>query len=120
MFDLMARVIDRFGWPGGTVILVFIFVEAHGTPSQKHEIIDMLIHPDSPGGRAIALLVLLTSGIFVAQHHYWKRKMKTMQKEIDRLAEWKTQHQQERIPVDLHHTQRTVTKAAKMAPARKG
>jgi hypothetical protein len=120
MFDLMARVIDRFGWPGGTVILVFIFVEVHGTPSQKHEIIDMLIHPDSPGGRAIALLVLLTSGIFVAQHHYWKQKLRTMQKEIDRLAEWKTQHQQERMPVDLHHTERTVPKAAKMAPARKG
>lgn len=116
----MARVIDRFGWPGGTVLLLFTFVETHGSAEQKREIIEMLIHPDSPGGRAIGFLVLLTSGIFVAQHNYWKRKMKTMQEEIDRLAEWKSQYQQELLPVKLHHTQKLAVNAAKMEPVRKG
>jgi hypothetical protein len=112
VFDLFARAIDRFGWPGGTVLLLFTFTELHGTDQQKHEIIDMLIHPDSPGGRAIGILVLLVTGIFVAQHHYWKRKMQAAQQEIRRLAEWKTEHQQKLIPVDLHHTAKTGPKAA--------
>ncbi len=104
LFSLCARAIDRFGWPGGTVILGFIFVEMHGTKQQKQEIVEMLIHPDSPGGQAIGLLVLVTSGVFVAQHYYWKRKFRTLELEKDRLATWKTEHQQKRIPVPLHHT----------------
>lgn len=116
----MARAIDRFGWPGGTVILIFTFVEVHSSSEQKREIIEMLIHPDSPGGRAIGLLVLLTSGIFIAQHNYWKRKMKTMQHEIDRLAEWKSQYQQELLPVELHHTQEFAVNVSEMESVGKG
>jgi hypothetical protein len=111
VFDLVARVVDRFGWPGGTVLLLFTFVEMHGTDPQKHEIIDMLIHPDSPGGRSIGIIVLLVAGIFVAQHHYWKRKMRAAQLEIARLAEWKSEYQQTLIPVDLHHTARVTLSA---------
>lgn len=120
VFDLTARAIDRFGWPGGTVLLLIVFIELHATDAQKHEIIDMLIHPDSPGGRAIAFLVVVTATIFVAQHHYWKRKLEAAQREIVRLAEWKTQHQQKQLPVELHHTGRPALEEPQRAQEREG
>lgn len=107
--NLFARAIDRFGWPGGAVLILFGFVEVHGTDKQKHEIIDMLIHPDSPGGKAIGLLVLLATGIFIAQHYYWKRRLSVIEAENERLAKWKSAHQQKLIPVDLTHTRHAGT-----------
>lgn len=119
-FQLAAKCIDRFGWPGGTLVLAYVFVERHATTQQKQEIIEMVIHPGSPGAGRLGMLLLLFGAIFYAQHLLCAKRVQTMQREIDRLAEWKTQHQQAPLPSPLHHTGKATSKAASHKEGGKG
>jgi hypothetical protein len=48
---VIAGLVDRFGWPGAGLVLVYIFVERHATPTQKQELIHkFLLSPDLPDG----------------------------------------------------------------------
>lgn len=103
-FEVLATAIDRFGWPGAAVILVYIFIERYASLAQKRELIDLLLHPHQKGAQAFLLLLILGSGVFGAQHYYWKKRDLAKDAEIKRLADWKTRHQQRQIPAPLHHT----------------
>jgi hypothetical protein len=108
-FEVMATAIDRFGWPGTMVALVFFFVEQNGSLEQKREFITLMLHPGASGSGSF--LVLLAGGVltFAAQHYVWKKRDAVKNDEIRRLSEWKTQHQQKQIPTKLHHSRKTIT-----------
>lgn len=105
VFEVVASGIDRFGWPGAVFIVVYVFVERHATLSQKREFINLLLRPHQRGTQAFLVLLILGAAVFLAQHYHWKKREAAKDKEIKRLADWKTQHQQRQIPADLHHTQ---------------
>lgn len=104
--DVLLRLVDRFGWPGAVFILGYLFVERHGTTAQKQEIIDRFILGKGISDlyQVIVLGVLFLIVVF-AQRYYYKKRERILQREIDRLAEWKSAHQEANIAADLHHTQ---------------
>jgi len=105
MLDLVAKLVDRFGWPGAFVILGYAFIERNATPAQKQRMIDTFVFGDGLDG-AYPLIALGIAGlmIFLAQREIYARRQRVMQHEIDRLASWKSAHQQNVLPVDLNHT----------------
>jgi hypothetical protein len=103
-FEVLATGIDRFGWPGLVIILVYIFIERYASLAQKREFIDLVLHPNRSGGAAFLVFFLVSAIVFLAQQYYWKQRDKAKDAEIKRLADWKTQHQQRLIPEKLHHT----------------
>jgi hypothetical protein len=103
IFDVVATAIDRFGLPGAVFIGAYIFVERFGTLAQKREIIDLMIHPGEKGAANFLALLAMGVLVFFGQHKVWKKRLEAKDAEIKRLADWKTQHQQDRIPTRLHH-----------------
>lgn len=104
--DLVAKIVDRFGWPGGFIILAFFFVQYNGTAEQKQRIIDKFVL----GKELDSVYPLLVVGavgvlIFLAQNYYWRKKVGELNGEIKRLSKWKSEHQQQTIGVNLHHTE---------------
>jgi len=102
---LAAQTVDRFGWPGALILISFFFVQYNGTPAQKQEIIDKFVLGKGVD-RIYPFIVIVIIGLltFFAQNIYWQRKVKALKVEIERLAKWKTDHQQKQIGGDLHHT----------------
>ena len=95
---LLAGIIDRFGWPGAILILGYIFVERHGTPTQKQQLIDkFLINPELPDGVEWVVSVAVFAAIVVFQRLVYKQRDTLKDAEIRRLAEWKTEHQQAKL-----------------------
>lgn len=104
--DAIARTIDRFGWPGALVIFGYSFVEFHGTPEQKTRLIEVFIFGNGVWGQyPFYVLLALFMGLFLAQHQLYRKRERVLKDEIERLAAWKTAHQDARIDVDLHHTE---------------
>lgn len=98
--------LDRFGWPGFLLIFCLYFVDHNATLDQKHAIIDLYVL-----GRGIILyypvfvLGAVSVMAFLAQRHYYRKKLGTKDTELKRLGEWKTQHQEQKIGTSLHHSE---------------
>lgn len=104
--DLVARIVDRFGWGGAFVVLGFFFVQYNGTAEQKQQIIDKFVL----GKELNSVYPLLAIGslailIFLGQNYYWRKRVAILNDEINRLSKWKSDHQQQNIAVNLHHTE---------------
>ncbi len=111
LFELFSRIIDRFGWPGLALILGFYFVERNATAEQKTEIINIyILGQGMEHSYVVGVICVVALLIFFAQDYYWRRKDKILREEIDRLAKWKSLHQQEGIDTNLHHTERSAQK----------
>jgi hypothetical protein len=102
---LIETLLDRFGWPGVLVIYGLYFLEKNATQDQKRSLIDLYFL-----GKGINFQypLIILGGVallaFLAQWGYYQRRVRLMKAEIKRLGEWKTQHQQEKIGVALHHS----------------
>lgn len=103
IFDVLSTAIERFGWPGATVLLAYVFIELHASVAQKREFIELLLHPEK-GSAAFAVLLVLSALVFFAQDRYWKQRESAKDREIKRLADWKSEQQQRQIGRGLHHT----------------
>jgi hypothetical protein len=104
--DLTARIVDRFGWPGALIVLGFFFIQYNGTTAQKQEIIDkFVLGKDVDWAYPFAVFVALAVVAFWAQHDYWAKRVEVVTKEMNRLAEWKSKHQQEQTGSGLHSTE---------------
>ena len=105
-FSVVAMMVDRLGWGGALIVLVFFFIQYNGTTEQKQKIIDKFVL-----GKELDLvypyigLGILGIVVFVGQSHYWRKKISILNAEIDRLSKWKSDHQQKQIGVNLHHTE---------------
>lgn len=103
--ELFTVLIDRFGWPGAILILSYIFVERHATDSQKQEIIDkFLLGHGISEIYPLVILGIIATALLAAQRFYWKKKVGVLEHEIKRLANWKSDHQESKIDIGLHHT----------------
>lgn len=104
-FQVIASVVDRFGWPGALLIFGFYFVERHATSQQKVEIIDLYVL--GKGIRVeypLIIFAVVAILVFFAQRTYYRKRIKLQQAELDRLGQWKTDHQEKKIGNKLHHT----------------
>ena len=104
-FDAFARMVDRVGWAGALIVLIFCFVQYNGTAEQKQKIIDKFVLGSS--GELVYPfigLVLIGVVVFLGQNYYWRKRVQLLNEEVDRLSKWKTDHQQRSIPGGLHHT----------------
>ena len=104
-FNVVAMMVDRLGWGGALIVLVFFFIQYNGTSEQKQKVIDKFVL-----GKELDLvypfigLGVLGIAVFVGQNHYWRKKVSTLNAEINRLSKWKSDHQQKQIGANLHHT----------------
>ena len=102
--DLLSRLIDRFGWPGLTLVALYVFVDRYATPAQKQEIIDKFILGKSPQNiYVVGVTAFLAALIIVATWIRSSRRIRVLEAEVERLAAWKTAHQETRLGA-LHHS----------------
>ncbi|MCJ7633351.1 hypothetical protein MUP77_13310 [Candidatus Bathyarchaeota archaeon] len=102
---IITTTIKTLGWPGGIFVLGFWFFNAYGTIDQKREFIDMTLLGKDTGRLFWVILIAVLSGLVcLAQWQYYRRQIKVLQEEIDRLSNWKTGHQESGLGRDLHHT----------------
>jgi hypothetical protein len=98
-FTVMA---DRIGLVGAFAFLLFFFVVMYASPAQKQEIIDTYVL--FKGGWNHTLVGLLATNVLllVAITGGFKMQLNAKQKEINRLAEWKSKHQGATIQQPTH------------------
>ena len=102
---VIERLIDKCGLTGAFLIFVCGFVVWYASPDQKRAIIDLFVL-----GHGIHQLypTLLTGVVFIAlllgQQHFAEKRIRAMEKELARLGQWKSDHQQQLIGAPLHHS----------------
>lgn len=105
-FGLVETILDKFGWPGALLIYAIYFVEYHATQEQRRAMVDTYFL-----GHGIELYYpLFSMGIvfilaFLAQRHYYRKKLALVKGELERLGKWKTRHQEQQAGVSLHHSE---------------
>jgi hypothetical protein len=100
----LERIAERFGLVGAFLLAVFVFVVAFASKEQKVEIIDLfLLGKGIENVHFQIMTVGVALALLVAQGFSFSKRVKSMQGEIDRLAKWKTDHQQREIPLKLNH-----------------
>lgn len=103
--NIVEALLDRFGWPGALLIYAIYFIERNATQGQKQDLIEMYLL-----GRGIStqyplfIFAIILVCAFLAQRHYYRKKLKLMEQELARVGEWKTAHQEKQVGVPLHHT----------------
>jgi len=103
--DVITSLVDRIGLTGAVFFAVFWFVITSATDAQRQQIIDRyLLWKDLSGFYPVLVLAVVSAAVVVGQHHYYRRKLKVKNDEIDRLSDWKSNHQQGEIDGPLHHT----------------
>lgn len=106
--EFVARIVERFGWPGAFVVLLYGFVVRYATPDQKQRIIELYVLGNGIGNAyPIGIMAGIGLLVVVAQHRVNSKQQGVLKAEIRRLASWKTEHQQKSIPSDLHHSEDT-------------
>ncbi len=95
--------IERVGLPGVVLLLAYLFVTRYASADQKREIVDLYVLGKGLEDTTRLLVVgALGALIILAQGMVCSRRQAAMQREIDRLAEWKTAHQQALTGSSLH------------------
>jgi hypothetical protein len=100
------RIVDKCGLTGAFLFFACGFVVVYASAEQKRAIIDLFIL-----GHGIKELypTLLASLVFLAllmgQQYYYGKRIRRMDKELARLGEWKSNHQQSLISSPLHHSE---------------
>ena len=95
---------DKFGLPGLFLIGIYVFVERNASPELKTRIIENFLLGNNNTVLVLGFFIVLGLLSF-GQHHYYKKQLKLKDEEIDRLAKWKSDHQEKAIAQPLHHVQ---------------
>lgn len=105
MIDLFTVLIERFGWPGTFLILAYISVERWATSDQKRAMIQKYVLGEGISEVYPWIIIgIIAAALLAAQHHHWKKRVGVLEHEIQRLADWKSEHQESKIDIGLHHT----------------
>lgn len=105
-FRSIETLVDKFGWPGVCFILCYVFVVKYASLEQKQALIDTyLLGKGIDQWYPIGVVVAVACLLLLAQDVWWRRKDRIKQREIDRLSQWKSDHQEQNIGAKLHHTQ---------------
>lgn len=97
--------IESFGWPGALLILGYVFIERYATLEQKRALIDryllgvgieeVWIHIGTIG---LAALVI------ISQHIFWKRRAKSLEREVERLRKELTEGQGKQLGSNIRRS----------------
>lgn len=99
---LFAQLAAQLGTPAALFFSAYAFIWKFGTPEQKVSIIDKyVLFKDGGISMPIGVIVVLAAIVLVAQRTVYKSRLNTKQLEIDRLAAYKTSHQNESLK-ELH------------------
>jgi len=104
--QVVDSVIDKFGWPGAVLLYVVYLIERHATEEQRRAIIDLYLL-----GKGVQAVypVLVIGGLFslvaIAQRHYYRKRIKLMEAEIQRLGSEKSYAQESALGITLHHSE---------------
>jgi hypothetical protein len=105
--DIFTTLVEKIGLVGAVFFTGLWFVQINATAEQKRQIIGMYVLGERIGDvYPTMVLALAFAAVVLGQHYIYKRKLKIKSTEIDRLSEWKTEHQQGRINAPLHHSDR--------------
>jgi hypothetical protein len=103
--QVLTVTIDTIGWPGTVLLLLFFILEYNGTAEQKHQFIDMYILGKGMSPQSLFVIpCILFLVIIAAQNFYWRKRIRILERENQRLSEWKSGHQQANIATNLQHT----------------
>lgn len=100
--QVLSTLIETFGWPGLVLILGYRFVVNDGTIEQKHQIIDVFVLGKGSTRWHEFVMAVVFVLVLLAQRGLYEKRLATKQAEVDRLAKWKTDHQDGRIETPLH------------------
>lgn len=105
--DIVTVLVDKIGLVGAIFFTSFWFFQTTATPEEKRQIIDMYVLGKGIGDiYPTVIMVLIFAAITFGQHRIYKKKLKVKTAEIDRLSEWKTEHQKQYIKAPLHGSDR--------------
>ncbi len=109
--QIFTSLVETFGWPGASVVLVFWFVVWYATTEQKQRIIETYILGTGIS-RIWPLLVLsfTFAAVVLAQHRLHKRKIAILSEELEREGKAKSRLQEGRMTKPLQHAQTTIMK----------
>jgi hypothetical protein len=114
VFNLLTTIIETFGWSGTLVIAWFLFIVWYATPEQKQAIIDTYAL-----GKDIGQMwpLILLSAVFVAttiaQHKWYKKKIKVLTDEVERIGREKGELQERLLSAKLQHASSTLKEGGK-------
>lgn len=105
IFGFFQSIVERFGWPGFILLYAVYFIERNATTEEKRAIIDLYALGKGTSSVYPTIILGVVGGLaFLAQWGYYRKKLRLMEKEIKRLAEWKTAHQERKTGDSLHHS----------------
>lgn len=105
LIDIIINVIDKLGWPGAALVLIYAYVYNKGTPDLHQKIISKYILLEWSGNYwCIIIPVFVVSMIFAAHHFYYKNQLGLIQKELDRVVAERNKLQEEKTSKRLHHS----------------
>jgi hypothetical protein len=103
-FNLIATVVERFGWPGFLLAFSLYSVQTYATNEQKTRIIEMYVLGQGVGGVwPEIVLCLLFAAAFFAQNKYFRRKLKSMDQRLTEVADEKSRVQERAVGKALKH-----------------
>jgi len=106
---IVEALLNRFGWPGLLLVYSMYFVQNNASLEQKRDIIDLYVLGKGIG-QLYPLIVmgsLFTLTLF-AQRFYYRKQVKLMDEELQRLGKWKTEYQEKQIGAPLHHSDQQI------------
>lgn len=114
VFDLITKVIETFGWSGAVLLAVFLFIVWYATPEQKQAIIDLYVLGKGIGEMWPLVIISSVFGLTIfAQHRWYKKKLQSLQDEVDRIGREKGELQEKLLRKKLRHASSSLSKGGK-------
>lgn len=102
---IFETVVDKFGWPGVLLLFVMYLIVYRASDEQVHNIIDMYILGRGIGAMyPLIFMGALFTTVVLAQRYVYKKKIKFMAHELDRIGSEKSGKQEQALGVPLHHS----------------
>lgn len=102
--DIFTILVDRLGAPLAIFIIIFGSFIYYGTQEQKYYFFDMyLLGRDIDNIYPHLVMVTVSIIIIFAQRHQYIKLIREYELEIERLAAWKSAHEENKIGKKLHH-----------------
>ncbi len=109
--DIISNLAERLGAPFAIFVVLIFGFYYFGTPEQKKEFFDMYFlgkHIENVYPHLFISLLFVI--IILSQRSVYQKKIQQLESEKERLAQWKSKHQEDKIGKQLHHTRKSKNK----------
>lgn len=104
--EIFSKLVEQFGWPGASLIMIWVSIQIWATDGQKQQIIDLYI---LGSGFGLQWPSFVLAGLFVlvifAQRRFYLRKIAELNDELAREGREKSALQAKLAGGDLQHAQ---------------